>query len=63
MELGFPQSVYEKEMARAIKYGGVWDRLCNRFRLASPASCSCGDSPPHWDRCRAQRWSILSLER
>ena len=20
-------------------------------------------APPHWDRCRAQRWSILSLER
>jgi len=27
IELGFPQSVYEKEMARAIRYGGVWDRL------------------------------------
>jgi aryl-alcohol dehydrogenase-like predicted oxidoreductase len=27
IELGFPQSVYEKEVARAIRYGGVWDRL------------------------------------
>jgi len=27
IELGFPQSVYEKETVRAIKYGGVWDRL------------------------------------
>jgi aryl-alcohol dehydrogenase-like predicted oxidoreductase len=24
---GFPQSIYEKEMARALRYGGVWDRL------------------------------------
>jgi aryl-alcohol dehydrogenase-like predicted oxidoreductase len=27
IELGFPQSIYEKEMVRAIRYGGVWDRL------------------------------------
>ena len=27
VELGFPQSIYEKEMVRAIRYGGVWDRL------------------------------------
>src|SRR5882757_5497360 len=27
IEPGFPQSIYEKEMVRAIRYGGVWDRL------------------------------------
>src|SRR5712675_1000456 len=27
IELGFPQSIYEREMVRAIRYGGVWDRL------------------------------------
>jgi aryl-alcohol dehydrogenase-like predicted oxidoreductase len=27
IELGFPQSMYQKEMVRAVRYGGVWDRL------------------------------------
>jgi len=27
IELGFPQSIYEREMVHAIRYGGVWDRL------------------------------------
>ena len=27
IELGFPQSMYDKEMVRAIRYGGTWDRL------------------------------------
>lgn len=27
IELGFPQSMYEREMVRAIRYGGTWDRL------------------------------------
>jgi aryl-alcohol dehydrogenase-like predicted oxidoreductase len=27
IELGFPQSLYQKEMVRAIRYGGMWDRL------------------------------------
>src|ERR1700681_2068330 len=27
IELGFPESIYEKEMARSIRYGGTWDRL------------------------------------
>jgi aryl-alcohol dehydrogenase-like predicted oxidoreductase len=27
IELGFPQNLYEKEMVRAIRYGGVRDRL------------------------------------
>jgi len=27
IELGFPQHLFEKEMVRAIRYGGVWDRL------------------------------------
>jgi aryl-alcohol dehydrogenase-like predicted oxidoreductase len=27
IELGFPESIYEKEMARATRYGGMWDRL------------------------------------
>src|SRR5258705_8854960 len=27
IELGFPQALYEKEMVRAIMYGGTWDRL------------------------------------
>jgi hypothetical protein len=27
IELGFPQSIYEKESVRAVRYGGVWDRL------------------------------------
>jgi len=27
IELGFPQSLYEKERVRSIRYGGTWDRL------------------------------------
>ena len=27
IELGFPQNLYEKEMVRAIRYGGTWDRF------------------------------------
>src|ERR1700728_1155083 len=27
IDLGFPQSIYAKEMARALRYGGLWDRL------------------------------------
>jgi diketogulonate reductase-like aldo/keto reductase len=27
IEPGFPQSVYEKEMPRTVRYGGMWDRL------------------------------------
>src|SRR5882762_3113507 len=27
IELGFPQSIYEREMVRAIRYGGMWNRL------------------------------------
>ena len=27
IELGFPQSIYERELVRAIRYGGTWDRL------------------------------------
>jgi len=27
IELGLPQHLYEKKMARAIRYGGRWDRL------------------------------------
>ena len=27
VELGFPQSIYEREMVRAIRYGGTGDRL------------------------------------
>src|SRR5438874_7060054 len=27
IEPGFPESIYEKEMVRAIRYGGIWDRL------------------------------------
>jgi hypothetical protein len=27
IELEFPQRLYEREMVRAIRYGGVWDRL------------------------------------
>jgi diketogulonate reductase-like aldo/keto reductase len=27
IELGFPESIFEKESVRAIRYGGVWDRL------------------------------------
>ena len=27
IELGFPQTIYEKEMVRSIRYGGTWDRL------------------------------------
>jgi aryl-alcohol dehydrogenase-like predicted oxidoreductase len=27
IELGFPQSIYERETVRAVRYGGVWDRL------------------------------------
>ena len=27
IELGFPQSIYEREMVRGVRYGGTWDRL------------------------------------
>ncbi len=27
IELGFPQSIYDREMVRAIRYGGMWDGL------------------------------------
>ncbi len=27
IELGFPQSIYDRETVRGIRYGGVWDRL------------------------------------
>src|SRR6267143_870876 len=27
IEHGFPQSIYEREMVRSIRYGGTWDRL------------------------------------
>jgi aryl-alcohol dehydrogenase-like predicted oxidoreductase len=27
IDLGFPRSLYEKDMVRAIRYGGMWDRL------------------------------------
>jgi hypothetical protein len=27
IEPGFPQSVYEKEMPRTVRYGGMWNRL------------------------------------
>jgi aryl-alcohol dehydrogenase-like predicted oxidoreductase len=27
IELGFPQSIYGRELVRSIKYGGTWDRL------------------------------------
>ena len=27
IELGFPQGIYEREMVRATRYGGMWDRL------------------------------------
>src|SRR6267154_6450392 len=27
IELEFPQSIYEREMVRGVRYGGMWDRL------------------------------------
>src|SRR5467141_4347363 len=27
IDLGFPQSIYEREMVRSIRYSGMWDRL------------------------------------
>ena len=27
IELGFPQSIYEREMVRGTRYGGIWNRL------------------------------------
>jgi hypothetical protein len=27
IELGFPQNIYEREMVRAVRYGGTWERL------------------------------------
>jgi hypothetical protein len=34
--------------------------LVHRRPSSENRHCDC---PPHWDRCRAQRWSISSLER
>jgi aryl-alcohol dehydrogenase-like predicted oxidoreductase len=30
IDLGFPGSIYQRGMVRAIRYGGVWDRLMIR---------------------------------
>ena len=27
IDLGFPENIYAKERARALRYGGMWDRL------------------------------------
>ena len=27
IDLGFPESIYEREMVHGVRYGGVWDRL------------------------------------
>ncbi len=27
IEFGFPQTIYEREMVRGVRYGGMWDRL------------------------------------
>jgi hypothetical protein len=27
IEPGFPQSIYDREMVRAVRYAGIWDRL------------------------------------
>src|SRR5882762_9574910 len=27
IELGFPRGMYEREMVRGVRYGGMWDRL------------------------------------
>jgi hypothetical protein len=27
IDLGFPRSIDEREMARGVNYGGLWDRL------------------------------------
>ncbi len=32
IELGFPQSIYDREMVRSIRYGGTWDRLLLQVR-------------------------------
>jgi hypothetical protein len=32
IELGFPQSLYEREMVRSIRYGVTWDRLLLQVR-------------------------------
>jgi hypothetical protein len=40
IEPGFPQSIYDREMVRAIRYGGTWDRLLlevRRFKQNSDA--------------------------
>jgi aldo/keto reductase family protein len=31
IELGFPQSIYEREMVRATRYRGMWDRLLLQY--------------------------------
>ena len=33
IELGFPQSIYDREMVRATRYGGTWDRLLLELQL------------------------------
>ena len=55
IELGFPQHLYEKEMVRSIRYGGVWDRpllYCDRFGIAIPR-----------DQHRPARGSLLEESR
>jgi hypothetical protein len=32
IEPGFPQSIYDREMVREIRYGGTWDRLLLEVR-------------------------------
>jgi len=30
IEHGFPQSIYDREMVRAIRYGGMWIACCSK---------------------------------
>jgi diketogulonate reductase-like aldo/keto reductase len=41
IEPGFPQRLYEREMVRAIRYGGTWDRLLLQIRHARQ-NCDAG---------------------
>jgi len=38
IEPGFPQSIYDREMVRAIRYGGTWESLAARSAVKSGCS-------------------------
>ena len=49
IDLGFPQSIYERETVRAVRYGGIWDSLLLECSIPLLASGNIKlQSPLYW---------------